>query len=137
MSSQTVEQLNLDFLARLPLIVQQHSSQLSSDAGLLPLRQFDQQWNYTQRIAQCLFDPLRQAQGRPKPDRRHSLLSMLRQRLFGILAGYEDCNDHDTLRDDPIFKLIAAGRLPDDDPPLASQPTLSRFENMVTPQVLQ
>ena len=42
-----------------------------------------------------------------KPGRDHSLLSMLRQRLFGILAGYEDCNDHDTLRDDPIFKLIA------------------------------
>src|SRR5438874_3255971 len=60
---------------------------------------------------------------------------MLRQRLFGILAGYEDCNDHDTLGDDPVFKLVA-GRLPDGDP-LASQPTLSRFENLATPAVLQ
>ena len=60
---------------------------------------------------------------------------MLRQRLFGILAGYEDCNDHDTLRSDPIFKLVS-GRLPDDKP-LASQPTLSRFENLATPAVLQ
>ena len=60
---------------------------------------------------------------------------MLRQRLFGILAGYEDCNDHDTLRDDPVFKLVA-GRLPEDDA-LASQPTLSRFENLATPAVLQ
>jgi hypothetical protein len=41
--------------------------------------------------------------------------------------------NHDTLRDDPVFKLIAK-RLPDDDP-LASQPTLSRFENLATPQV--
>src|SRR5205814_3199126 len=67
--------------------------------------------------------------------RGHSLLSMLRQRVFGILAGYEDCNDHDTLRDDPVFKLVA-GRLPDDEA-LASQPTLSRFENLITPAALQ
>jgi len=127
MSSQTVEQLNFDFLPHLPVIVQRHEGQLSSDAGLLPLRQFDQRWNYTQRLEQCLLDP--------NPQRQHSLLSMLRQRLFGILAGYEDCNDHDTLRDDPVFKLIA-DRLPDDEP-LASQPTLSRFENLATPQVLQ
>ena len=53
---------------------------------------------------------------------------MLRQRVYGILAGYEDCNDHDTLRDEPVFKLVAGGVPPDGDP-LASQPTLSRFEN--------
>ena len=127
MSSQTVEQFSFDFLPHLPVIVQRHEGQLSSDAGLLPLRQFDGRWSYTRRLAECLVDP--------KPSRQHSLLSMLRQRLFGILAGYEDCNDHDTLRDDPVFKLIA-DRLPDDEP-LASQPTLSRFENLATPAVLQ
>ena len=61
---------------------------------------------------------------------RQSILSMVRQRIYGILADYEDQNDHDTLRSDPVFKLIA-DRLPDD-PDLASQPTLSRFENAVT-----
>ena len=127
MSSHSVEQLSFDFLPHLPVIVQRHPGQLSSDAGLLPLRQFDQRWSYTRRFAQCLVDP--------KPSRQHSLLSMLRQRLFGILAGYEDCNDHDTLRDDPVFKLIA-DRLPEDGA-LASQPTLSRFENLATPEVLQ
>jgi hypothetical protein len=111
----------------LPVLVQPSEGQLSSDAGLLPLRQFDQRWSYTTRMADCLFDP--------KPSRDHSLLSMLRQRLFGILAGYEDCNDHDTLRDDPVFKLIA-DRLPEGKA-LASQPTLSRFENLATPAVLQ
>lgn len=121
------EQLSFDFLPDLPVVVQQHQGQLSSDAGLLPIRQFDQRWRYTQRLAACLRDP--------KPDRIHTLISMLRQRLFGILAGYEDCNDHDTLRDDPVFKLVA-GRLPDEDA-LASQPTLSRFENLPTPAVLQ
>ena len=127
MSSQTVEQLKFGFLPHLPVVVQQSQGQLSSDAGLLPLREFDQRWNYTARMAECLHDP--------KPQRDHSLLSMTRQRLFGILAGYEDCNDHDTLRSDPIFKLIA-DRLPDDEA-LASQPTLSRFENLATPAVLQ
>ena len=61
---------------------------------------------------------------------QQSLLSMVRQRIYGILADYEDQNDHDTLRSDPVFKLIA-DRLPDD-PDLASQPTLSRFENAVS-----
>ena len=106
MSLQSVEQLSFDFLPHFPIVVQRRQGQLSSDAGLLPLRQFDQRWNYTARFAQCLIDP--------KPQREHSLLVMLRQRLFGILAGYEDCNDHDTLRDDPVFKLIA-DRLPEDE----------------------
>jgi hypothetical protein len=127
MVAQTAEPILFDFFPQLPIVVQQHKGQISSDAGLLPLRQFDQRWDYTGRMARCLDDP--------NPDRQHSLLSMLRQRFFGILAGYEDCNDHDTLRDDPVFKLVA-GRLPEDDA-LASQPTLSRFENLITPAVLQ
>lgn len=128
MSQQDAQQCDFDFVPHRPVVVQRHAGQLSSDAGLLPLRQFDARWNYTQRMAGCLHDPKKGA-------REHSLESMLRQRLFGILAGYEDCNDHDTLRSDPVFKLIA-GRLPDDEP-LASQPTLSRFENLATPDVLQ
>lgn len=127
MSSQCVEQLCFDFLPQSPIVVQQTQGQLTSDAGLLPLRQFDERWKYTARMAQCLFDP--------RPSSQHTLLSMLRQRIFGILAGYEDCNDHDTLREDPVFKLIA-DRMPDEEA-LASQPTLSRFENLATPAVLQ
>jgi hypothetical protein len=127
MSSHGVDQLSFDFFPELPLVVQPSQGQLSSDAGLLPLRQFDQRWNYTTRMADCLVDP------RSAP--KQSLLSMLRQRVFGILAGYEDCNDHDTLRSDPVFKLLA-DRLPDGEA-LASQPTLSRLENSVTPSSLQ
>jgi len=127
MVTQTADPISFEFLPHIPVVVQQHHGQISSDAGLLPLREFDAKWNYTQRMADCLHDP--------KPQRGHSLVSMLRQRFYGILAGYEDCNDHDTLRDDPIFKIVT-GRLPDGTP-LASQPTLSRFENLVTPAVLQ
>lgn len=128
MVAQTAGQILFDFVPQVPIIVQQHQGQISSDAGLLPLRQFDQRWDYTARMARCLDDP-------NPGGRAHSLLSMLRQRFFGILAGYEDCNDHDTLREDPIFKLVA-GKLPEEGP-LASQPTLSRFENLVTPAALQ
>jgi len=59
---------------------------------------------------------------------------MVRQRVYGMIAGYEDCNDHDALRNDAVFKMIA-DRLPDE-PALASQPTPSRFENGVTPASL-
>ena len=127
MPARSVEQLSLDFLPQTQLVVQRHQGQISSDAGLLPLAEFDQRLGYTAALARCLDDG--------KTGRGHSILSMLRQRFYGILAGYEDCNDHDTLRDDPIFKMVA-GKLPEDDP-LASQPTLSRFENQITPRQLQ
>ena len=122
MFQQDAGQLSLGFFAHRPVVVQRHPGQLSSDAGLLPIREFDERRQYTRRMAAGLSD------ARIDPD--HTAISMLRQRLYGILADYEDCNDHDALRHDPIFKLLA-GKLPTDDP-LAAQPTLSRFENAVT-----
>jgi hypothetical protein len=61
---------------------------------------------------------------------RHSLEALVRQRVFQIACGYEDQNDATTLRRDPLLKLVC-GRLPESDPELASQPTLSRLENAV------
>lgn len=61
---------------------------------------------------------------------RHSLETLLRQRVFQIACGYEDQDDADTLRTDPLLKPVC-GRLPSSDPDLASQPTLSRLENAV------
>jgi hypothetical protein len=55
---------------------------------------------------------------------------MVRARVYGILAGYADQNDHDTLRTDPVFKLVADRSPGEGD--LASQPTLSRFENVIS-----
>jgi hypothetical protein len=108
----------------LPIIVEPSQAELSSDAGLLPLRQYDEQIGLTRQFAQALNE------SRDPHRCDHSLLEMARSRIFGILAGYEDQNDHDTLRYDPVFKLVA-DRSPEADP-LASQPTLSRFENAVT-----
>jgi hypothetical protein len=113
----------LDFLGT-PLVVEPSQGQLSGDAGLLPIRQFDERVGLTRAVAAALDDPR-------DPDlTEHSILEMVRSRVYGILAGYEDQNDHDTLRHDPVFKLLA-GRSPEDHD-LASQPTLSRFENAIS-----
>jgi hypothetical protein len=118
----SVEQVVFDFLGSLPVQVEVVEEQLSSDAGLLPLRQFDERLGWTEGFAAQIRDD-RQGQ-------THAVVEMVRQRVFGILAGYEDQNDHDTLRSDSIFKLVA-GRRPDD-LDLASQPTRLRLENSVT-----
>jgi hypothetical protein len=121
-------QLCFDFFER-PIVIQSSNALLSSDAGLLPIRQFDERIGCTQQFAAALNDP------RDPELVEHSMLDMVRMRLYGILADYEDQNDHDTLRSDPVFKLIA-NRSPDGDD-LASQPTLSRFENGIDIQSLK
>jgi hypothetical protein len=107
-----------------PLIVEPSEGRLSGDAGLLPIREFDERIGLTQAFADALDDPR-------DPDLTdHTFLEMVRSRVYGILAGYEDQNDYDTLRHDPVFKLLA-DRSPDEND-LASQPTLSRFENTIS-----
>ncbi len=124
MSIQGVWQKSFDFLGSKPIVVEPSAGALSSDAGLLPLRQFDEVFGLTRQLADALEDQ------RYQPFVDHSLIEMVRMRVYGILADYEDQNDHSLLRSDPVFKLIA-GRSPDDED-LASQPTLSRFENAVS-----
>lgn len=123
MSLQGAQQLVLGFHSQRAVVVEASAAQLSSDSGLLVVREFDERIGLTARLAEALQDVRH-------PSLTHSLLSMVRQRVYGVLADYEDQNDHDELRSDPVFKLIA-DRLPDG-PDLASQPTLSRFENAVT-----
>jgi hypothetical protein len=136
MSAQTVPQLSFGFLPQSPILVQPHEGQISSDGGLLLFAEFDRRWDYSNRMANCLDVPaINPHQPNPKPMTPEERRERLRQRLFGAIAGYEDCNDHDTLRTEPIFKMVA-GRLPEDKA-LASQPTLSRFENSISPGSLQ
>jgi len=118
MSLQAVPLLSFDFLPSRPVEIEVSPAPLTSDAGLVPIRQRDEQLRLTQQFAAALDDP------RDPTLTKQSLLSMVRQRVYGILADYEDQNDHDTLRADPVFKLLA-DRLPEDRD-LASQPTLSR-----------
>ena len=123
MVSQTAFQLTLDFLTSKPVVVVPSADQVSSDAGLLPFRQLDERLGLTRQFAEALTD--RRHAGYVD----HPFLEMTRMRVYGILADYADQNDHDVLRSDPIFKLLCDRSLADDD--LASQPTLSRFENAI------
>jgi hypothetical protein len=124
MSIQSEWQGTLSFLDDLPIVVEPSPALLTSDAGLLPFRELDQRLHLTEQFAQALDDP------RDPEMVDHTFLEMARARIYGILAGYEDQNDHDALRADPTFKLIA-GRSPEGYD-LASQPTHSRFENSIS-----
>ena len=95
---------------------------LSSDTGLILLRQVEQQTGIIKRIAKVVPDTRHQSYI------DHDLSRLLSQRVFQIAAGYEDGNDCDSQRFDPILKMIC-GKKPQSDGALASQPTMSRFEN--------
>ena len=107
-----------------PLHVNFNGGDISSDAGLLLLKEVDRQVGLTQRMAEIIPDT------RDQRYIDHSYLVLLQQRIAQIAAGYEDANDCNSLRDDPIFKLFA-GRNPESDIPLGSQPTMTRFENQI------
>jgi hypothetical protein len=101
----------------------------SSDGGAILLKGIDTQLGLTKRVAACLAD------GRQPGKVRHQTLELLRQRVFGLACGYADCNDAARLADDAIHKLLVE-RDPIAGAALASQPTLSRFENAVGPREL-
>jgi hypothetical protein len=111
-------------LCERPLTVKFDTPQASSDGGALLLKAADRKLALTQRLIECLDD--RRQGGKV----RHAMADLLRQRLYAIACGYPDANDASRLAHDPIHKLLI-----DRDPlagaQLASQPTLSRFENAV------
>jgi hypothetical protein len=123
MDSRGVFQIAFDFYTSKPIVVEPSAAQVSSDGGLLPFRQLDEEIGHTRQLAEALFD--RRNAGYID----HTFLEMTRMRIYGILADYPDQNDHDVLRSDPIFKLICDRSIDEKD--LASQPTLSRFENAI------
>jgi hypothetical protein len=96
---------------------------LSSDGGVLMLREIELGLKYADMLASCLHD------ARDPTRTVHEQVTMIRERMFAIACGYEDCDDLDELRHDPALKM-ACERLPDSGPALASQPTLSRLENL-------
>ena len=121
---QTVPQLECGILRGKQVVGGFDGGDISSDGGVLLLAEAERRTGLIARLAATIVDER-------DPSRvRHSAEQMMRQRIFGIACGYEDCNDFDELRADPAFKL-AVGRLPEGEPDLASQPTLSRLENSV------
>jgi hypothetical protein len=109
-------------LFRRPVVAKFDQRHGSSDGGAILLKACDERLGLTERLSIVIVDT-RQA-GKVE----HSIRDLVRQRLYGIACGYPDGNDAARLGEDPIQKLLV-GRDPLSGPTLASQPTLSRFEN--------
>src|SRR5260370_22670007 len=107
-----------------PVVARFDQAYASSDGGAILLKGIDPSLGLTKRLAAHFVDD------RQPGKIQHQTLELVRQRVFGLVCGYADCNDAARLADDPIHKLLL-----DRDPlagaRLASQPTLSRFENAV------
>jgi Transposase DDE domain group 1 len=93
---------------------------ISSDSGAFLLRETDKRLNLLPRLAECFLD------GRNQAQIDHSVLEMLSQRVYGLALGYEDINDHEQLRTDPVFGILAGREELDE--PLAGKSTLNRME---------
>lgn len=120
----------LDFHPKLPVDVEFSAADISSDGGLLLLRQAEDQIGVCKMLAALVPD---------KRDARriqHRRIEQMEQRVFQICMGYEDCNDAIWLRNSPLWKTTL-GLEPKDKNGLSSQPTLSRFENAVDEKTIE
>jgi hypothetical protein len=124
MTECTRQALSFSRVKRQQIVADFNGGRLTSDGGALLLREVDRRIGLTQALADAITDP------RDPAKIKHDLRTLLAQRIFGIALGYEDLNDHLTLRHDTIFAVLADQR-PDPDDPLASPSTLCRFENNV------
>ena len=107
-----------------PVVARLDQEDSSSDGGAVLLQAADRRLGLSEALGECLRDP------RQPGKLTHTQLELLRQRIYGIALGYPDANDAQGLAEDPIHKLLLE-RDPVEGEPLASQPTISRFENAV------
>lgn len=123
-SSSLTSALIFDTIDRRPIVAEFNGGDISSEGGLLLIQQIDQHYGISQRIAGCFTD-------HRDPSRvDHTIEEMVAQRLYGIVQGYEDLNDHDQLRHDPML-AIAVRKLESHrggSAPLAGKSTLNRLE---------
>jgi hypothetical protein len=119
--TECIAQLSLNFHPTIPLAVTFDAPHISSDGGVVLLRQVDDRLRLSERLAALLPDD------RDPCKVHHPRREQLRQRLYQIALGYADCNDADRLRHDPLLQTVCD--CPAQAPRLSSQPTLSRFEN--------
>ncbi|MFO7948587.1 MAG: transposase [Armatimonadota bacterium] len=122
---QSVRQLQLGNLGGKEITGTFNKGDISTDGGAFLVERAERKVGIVDRFSTAITDR------RDQTKVVHSIADMLRQRVFAIACAYEDCNDFDELAADGVLKC-AVGRLPETDPDLASQPTLSRLENSVT-----
>jgi hypothetical protein len=106
------------FIFQRKLAVNFNGGAITSEAGLTLVREFDDRLGLTKRLVDLVAD------WRDARYTAHSMLSLLRQRIYQVVAGYEDCNDATYLREEPTMQAVAG----EPGESLASQPTLSRLE---------
>ena len=129
MTDCTTNQLVFSSLGRKKIQADFNGGHLTSDAGALLLREVDKRLGLIDAINNCIPDP------RNPFFTVHSQRTMLAQRILGIALGYEDLNDHQSLRQDPLFQVLSERGIKED-LPLASPPTLCRLENRVDRKAL-
>ena len=129
MAEQAVQTVLFPTLFDKPLVATFDTPQQSSDGGAILLKAIDDELTLTAQLAACI------PEWRQAGKIEHDLPTLIRQRCFALACGYADANDAAQLKADPIHKLLV-GRDPRTGPDLASQPTLSRFENVVGPREL-
>jgi hypothetical protein len=130
MATACIPQVSFEFQGlRQPVVARFDQLHASSDGGALLLKALDDRLGVTERLARSLRDPRQPG----KID--HALIELVRQRVYGIACGYADCNDAARMAQDPVHKLLLE-RDPLAGPDLASQATLSRFENAAGRQEL-
>lgn len=124
-------QMEFEGVGRLPVVVSNDGGHLSSDGGAMLVGELDRRLGVTSRLSECFED-------HRDPDLvEHSVLDLVRQRVYGLALGYENLNDHDDLLRDPLLALVLGKRDPlgtnrrrgsDAGTALASSSTLNRFE---------
>ncbi len=119
------QSISFSSVGRRPVLADFDGGSITSDAGALLLREADRRLGLVDLIDAAIPDPRNQGLI------THQQSTMLRQRIFAIALGYEDGNDHQQLRDDPLMQLVTERGI-DPDQPLASPPTLCRLENRVS-----
>jgi hypothetical protein len=124
MTDCATQKMRFETEACLPLEAAFDGGRITSDGGLLWLEKMDEELGLCEAISECVPE-WRRRKG------RHSLALLVRQRVFQIACGYEDRNDSNSLREDPLLKVVC-GSLPESGADLASQPTISRLENAAT-----
>ncbi|MGH7256404.1 MAG: IS1380 family transposase, partial [Nitrospirales bacterium] len=130
MATDCIPHVTFEFYGNVkPVVARFDQTHASTDGGTVLLKAVDEQLRLTQQVAACVVD-------RREPEKiRHTIQELVRQRVFGLACGSADGNDAARLAHDPLHKL-AVGRDPITGAALASQPTLSRFENAVGPWTL-
>ena len=113
------KQLELQDLGKRKIVITNDADVSTSDGGLILLQQMEKKYQIIQKLSTCFED------GRNQKKIDHTLTQLLTQRIFGLCMGYEDLNDHDQWRNDPLLSIVCAK---ENSEPLSGKSTLNRLE---------